>query len=301
MVASGDWFGGSLVSWMEHRGVTTRGSGCCICRLTFAARHADFLARTGGRRRRLRFRPRGWVRGAASVSRLGGVAAAAASVAALAQGAGAVGDAHSDSDGEGSSSEGDVAESELGGSAVADVREWKRVRGRLWELVGREPDPVAGEFPLDWREEKDLGTFWVARGKAATRAPARRWAAADRVTAALLREGLVRLRRRGATNLWTRRLRVLRACCEGGGGSRAACRCVEWACDRWWYLVSVASSTSQAGEAARPRTKASQGGGVSGAKRECVAGSPSGATVAAREAEEVEACRSRARSTRAGG
>ena len=37
---------------------------------------------------------------------------------------------------------------------MAEVREWKRVRGgRLWGLVRWEPDPVAGEFPLDWLEE----------------------------------------------------------------------------------------------------------------------------------------------------
>jgi hypothetical protein len=39
--------------------------------------------------------------------------------------------------------------------------------------------------------------------------------------------------------------------------------------------------------------------GASGVKRDCGVGSPSGSTVAAREAEEVEACKSRARSTRA--
>ena len=52
------------------------------------------------------------------------------------------------------------------------------------------------------------------------------------------------------------------------------------------------------GEAGRPRTRASQGVGASGVERACGVGSPEGATVAAREAEEAEASRSRARSAR---
>ena len=42
------------------------------------------------------------------------------------------------------------------------------------------------------------------------------------------------------------------------------------------------------GEAVRPRTSASQGVGASGVKRECGKVSPSGSTIAARAAEEVE-------------
>jgi hypothetical protein len=45
------------------------------------------------------------------------------------------------------------------------------------------------------------------------------------------------------------------------------------------------------GEVTRPRVRASQGVGASGVKRDCGVGSPSGSTVAAREAEEVEACK----------
>ena len=44
-----------------------------------------------------------------------------------------------------------------GEALVAEVREWKRVRGGLWGLVRWEPDPVDGEFPLEWREERHLG------------------------------------------------------------------------------------------------------------------------------------------------
>ena len=142
--------------------------------------------------------------------------------------------------------------------------------------------------------KKYLGAFWVAKGKAATRAPAGRRTAADRATTAAGRAAAMAVRRgaladataeaaaRAAEVVAAREQRV-----EARGG-RAIARCERG--------VTDASS----GEAARPRTRASQGVGVSGAiKRDCGAGSPSGATIAAREAEEVEACRSRAQSTRA--
>ena len=74
------------------------------------------------------------------------------------------------------------------GTPVAEVREWKRVKGKLWGLVrcgSPRSGSCAGEFPLVWREERDLGAFWVARGKAATRSSAKRRSVVDVAAAAV--------------------------------------------------------------------------------------------------------------------
>ena len=43
--------------------------------------------------------------------------------------------------------------------------QWKRSRGKLWGLVRWEPDLVLGEHPVEWKEERALGSHWVAIGR----------------------------------------------------------------------------------------------------------------------------------------
>ena len=89
------------------------------------------------------------------------VAAGLTTVAAVAasppQGGGGGGGGISDGGDSSGSGEGEAAGAEAEGFAVAEVREWKRDRGRLLGLGRWEPDPVLGEFPLEWKGEKDLG------------------------------------------------------------------------------------------------------------------------------------------------
>ena len=61
-----------------------------------------------------------------------------------------------------------------GQAVVAEVLQWKRSRGKLWSLVRWEPDSVLGEYPVEWKEERALGSHWVAIGRAAVRVITRR-------------------------------------------------------------------------------------------------------------------------------
>ena len=221
-----------------------------------------------------------------------GLATVAAVAAAPPQGGGAGSGEISDGGGSSGSGECDAAGAEAEEVAVAEVRKWKRVRGTLWGLVSWEPDPVLGEFPLEWKAERDLGAHWVARGRALTRAAGRVRAGAGRAAGAVggvEAEAARRAARIAAEVLSASRLveeaaaRERRALARGGGQSAGVKRC---------------SGDAAGGEAAGPRTRVSQGAGASGVKRACGVGSPEGATVAAREAEEAEASRSRARSAR---
>ena len=44
-----------------------------------------------------------------------------------------------------------------GQAVVVEVLQWKRSRGKLWGLVRWEPDSVLGEYPVEWKEERALG------------------------------------------------------------------------------------------------------------------------------------------------
>ena len=57
------------------------------------------------------------------------------------------------------------------GHPVAAVLRWKCVKGKLFGLVRRQPDPVpvSGEFPPEWRGESDLGADLVREGRAPLR------------------------------------------------------------------------------------------------------------------------------------
>ena len=230
--------------------------------------------------------------------RSGRVAAKVAAVAAAAEERDRDGRAASDAESVCAGDDVSGAEEEVaiaaGEALVAEVREWKRARGRLWGLVRWEPDPVDGEFPLEWVEERHLGAHWVSEGRAATRrvrGSGRGRAAADvaalrkaKTAAACASESLASVaaeaKARAEVEVVARRARaVVRGERPLAGGKRA-------------------SGLEAGGEVGRPRTRASQGVGVSGVKRDCGAGSPSGATVAARSVEEEEARCSRAAGVR---
>ena len=57
---------------------------------------------------------------------------------------------------------------------MEEVLQWKRSRGKLWGLVRWEPDAVLGEYPVEWKEERALGSHWVAIGRAAVQGSSRR-------------------------------------------------------------------------------------------------------------------------------
>ena len=66
-----------------------------------------------------------------------------------------------DSDGEGRTAEGLVEEN----AVVREVVKWKRVRGTLQGLVRWEAGAEGTEWPLEWKQEKDLGAAWVRKGR----------------------------------------------------------------------------------------------------------------------------------------
>ena len=61
---------------------------------------------------------------------------------------------------DGCSSDGQ-AQVEVEGQPVAEVLGWKRVRGKLWGLVRWEPHALTGEWPTEWRPERDIGADLV--------------------------------------------------------------------------------------------------------------------------------------------
>ena len=176
--AGGVW---GLVRWVSARADRlpncgrTRGLGSCTCLLTCAARRAGSSVRGPGRER---------VGERRSERVAAGLATVAVVAAAPPQGGGAGSGEIFDGGGSSGSGECDAAGAEAEEVAVAEVRKWKRVRGRLWGLVSWEPDPVLGEFPLEWKAERDLGAHWVARGRALTRAAGRVRAGAGRAAGA---------------------------------------------------------------------------------------------------------------------
>ena len=197
----------------------------------------------------------------------------------------AAGSAAESSDGEGSGSGGACDEATTQGqAAVEEVLQWKRSRGKLWGLVRWEPDAVLGEHPVEWKEERALGSYWVAIGRAAVQGSTRRrtravggGAPSDRSSAAAAR--------RSEQDVAAAKV-VAQALAERKARDR---RAVERSA-----RVAIAgdkrgATSAGGGEGCRPRTRASQGVGVGGVKRGCGAGSPSGGAIAARASEEEEA------------
>ena len=155
-----------------------------------------------------------------------------------------------------------------GEALVAEVREWKRARGRLWGLVRWEPDPVDGEFPLEWMEERHLRAHWVAEGR--SRAATRGARITGRVRAAADVAALRKAKTAAACASESRTsvAAVAKARAEAEVVARRARAVVrgELPLARGGKRASGLEAGCEVG---RPRTRASQGVGVSGVKRDC--------------------------------
>ena len=208
------------------------------------------------------------------------------------------GSAAESSDGEGSGSGGACDEATTQGqAAVEEVLQWKRSRCKLWGLVRWEPDVVLREHPVEWKEERALGSHWVAIGRAAVQGSLRRRTSAvgggvpsDRSSAAPAAA------RRSAQDEEATKV-VAQALAERMARDR---RAVARSARATIAGEKRGATSAGGGEGGRPRTRASQGVGVGGVKRGCGAGSPSGGAIAARAAEEEEEARV-SRTSRAAG
>ena len=195
------------------------------------------------------------------------------------------GSAAESSDGEEAGSGGASDEATTQGqAAVEEVLQWKRSRGKLWGLVRWEPDAVLGEHPVEWKEERALGSHWVAIGRAAVRGSSRRRTSAVGGGAPSDRSSAAAARRSAQDEAATKV--VAQALAERKARDR---RAVGRSARATIAGEKRGATSAGGGEGGRPRTRASQGVGVGGVKRGCGAGSPSGGAIAARAAEEEEA------------